>query len=70
MCRESIFDNRNDTPIYEVAEFDSVEYASDILSEQMVHNEDMNDASKDAVESAAEKHHDLAESAEEQVNEL
>ncbi|MEK4510140.1 phospholipase D-like domain-containing protein [Paenibacillus sp. FSL K6-2524] len=59
-----------DTPIHELAEFDSVEYASDILSEQMVHNEDMNDASQDAVDSAAEKHYDLAIAAEEPVNEL
>ncbi|SFM42291.1 PLD-like domain-containing protein [Paenibacillus sp. 1_12] len=59
-----------DTPIDELAEFDAVEYASDILSEQMVHNEDMNEASQDAVDSAAEKHYDLAVAAEEPVNEL
>ncbi|MCP1312492.1 phospholipase D-like domain-containing protein [Paenibacillus tyrfis] len=59
-----------DTPIHELAEFDSVEYASDLLSEQMVHNEDMNDASQDAVDSAAEKHYDLAVAAEGPVKEL
>ncbi|MFC7680326.1 hypothetical protein ACFQV5_15580 [Paenibacillus sp. GCM10028914] len=36
----------------------------------MVHNEDMNDASQDAVDSAAEKQYDLTVAAEELVNEL
>ncbi|ETT65401.1 hypothetical protein C173_20276 [Paenibacillus sp. FSL R7-277] len=57
-------------PIYELAEFDTVEYASDLLSEQMVHNEDMNDVSQDAVDKAAERRYDLAEVAEDPVNEL
>lgn len=58
------------TPIHEIARFDSGEYASDILSEQMVHNEDMNDASQDAVDRAAEQQYDLSVAAEEPVKEL
>ncbi|KAF6583122.1 phospholipase D-like domain-containing protein [Paenibacillus sp. EKM211P] len=59
-----------DTPIFELAEFNAVEYASDLLSEQMVHNEDMNDASQEAADSANEKQHDLAVAAEASVEEL
>ncbi|MDQ0878965.1 hypothetical protein QFZ77_007624 [Paenibacillus sp. V4I3] len=58
------------SPIYELAEFDAVEHAGNLLSSWSVHNEDMNDASQTATDRAADKQYDLAVEAEEPVKKL